>query len=283
MKKRKLIYNLVFRAIITLTILRGQFSDINIDVELGRISESERQILTTLRYEINNYYLDNHYSEELEDLSINIDFLLIIESVSSSGNQFVINAQAFISNKSDQNYYAKGIQFPYKMNQKIQHNFSFDPLSSLLDYFAYLLIAAELDTWSYLDGTMYYNKAIEVSDFGKNSDWKEGWQERWRKARNLKNNQYLRSMRYNYFLVIDELRNEEINKDLIFTSMATFCEDLIMMDGKIGSNKEALKFLDVYHNNISELLFAVNQLDCIEKLLNYDYKNKKTYEPYLKK
>ena len=99
MNKRKLIYDLVFGTIITLTILQGQFSDINIDVELGRISESERQILTTLKYEINNYYLGDHYSDEVEDLSINIDFLLIIESVSSSGNQFVINAQAFISNK----------------------------------------------------------------------------------------------------------------------------------------------------------------------------------------
>ena len=56
MNKRKLIYDLVFGTIITLTILQGQFSDINIDVELGRISESERQILTTLKYEINNYY-----------------------------------------------------------------------------------------------------------------------------------------------------------------------------------------------------------------------------------
>ena len=79
------------------------------------------------------------------------------------------------------------------------------------------------------------------------------------------------------------MKNEEINKDIIFTSLVTFCEDLIMIDEKLGSNKETLKFLDVYHNNISELLFAVNQLDCIEKLLNYDYKNKKTYETYLKK
>ena len=160
---------------------------------------------------------------------------------------------------------------------------SFDPLASFLDYYALMFIAAELDTWDYMGGTSFFNRAVELSDIGKDSDWQQGWDDRWKKARKIKNNQYLRSMRFNYFAAWYAYKYaEELDIKIIEASMNTFYEDLKEIDKKLGSNKETLKFLDAYHINIAELLAALGIRGGLELLRLYDHDNKEVYESHLK-
>ena len=86
---------------------------------------------------------------------------------------------------------------------------------SFLDYYAFIFIASELDTWEYLGGTTSFNKAIELASLGKDSDWSNGWDDRWKKSRKLKDNQYLRSMRFHHFSAQDALFSEEININIV--------------------------------------------------------------------
>ena len=100
-----------------------------------------------------------------------IDFRLVLESVSRGGNQTVIKAQALFSNKLDQYFYAKSIQFPYEPGRKIYYTTIFEPLASFLDYYAFMFIATELDTYEYMGGTTFFNRALELADLGRDSDW----------------------------------------------------------------------------------------------------------------
>ena len=97
---------------------------------------------------------------DVSDLEIIIDIRLVLESVSLGGSQTTINAQAILVNKEvqpdgsmktmDQYFYAKGVQFPYSLGQNMYYTPSFDPLVSFLDYYAFMFIASELDTWEYM-------------------------------------------------------------------------------------------------------------------------------------
>ena len=159
---------------------------------------------------------------------------------------------------------------------------SFDPLSSFLDYYAFMFIASELDTWEYMGGTTFFNKAIELASLGKNSDWSIGWDDRWKKSRKLKDNQYLRSMRFNYFSAQDALSAEEVDINIVKTYMNTFYEDLQTLDKKLGSNRETLYFLKTYHEKIAELLAALKLREALELLILYDHDNKEVYKSHLK-
>ena len=211
-----------------------------------------------------------------------VDIRLVLESVSTGGSQTTINAQAIFSNKLDQYLYANGDQFPYTQGRQIYFTPAFDPLASFLDYYAFMFIATELDTWEYMGGTTFYTKAIELADLGKDSDWSIGWDDRWKKSRKLKSNQYLRSMRFNYFSALDALSAEEVDMKTVKASMNTFYEDLITLDKKLGSNKETLHFLNAYHENIADLMAALQLRDALELLMFYDHDHKKVYESYLK-
>ena len=149
----------------------GQFVEVNVDIDMRRLRDGDRQLFNTFAEDIKQYYQNTQFSPDVSDLEIIIDIRLIIESVSQGGSQTTVNAQAIFTNKRDQYFYAKGIQFPYSSGQKIIYTPTFYPLSSFLDYYAFMFIATELDTWDYMGGTSYYNRAVELSDIGKDSDW----------------------------------------------------------------------------------------------------------------
>ena len=260
----------------------SQFVEINAELDMRRLSEGDRQLFDTMADDIENYYLNTQFSADVSDLEMVIDIRLVLESVSRGGSQTTINAQAIFSNKLDQYFYAKGIQFPYEKGRQIIYTSIFEPLASLLDYYAFMFIATELDIWEYMGGTSFYTKAIELADLGKDSDWSNGWDDRWKKSRKLKSNQYLRSMRFNYFSALDELSAEEVDMKMVKASMNAFYEDMVTLDKKLGSNKETLHFLKAYHEDIAELMAALQLRDGLELLMFYDHDHKKVYESYLK-
>ena len=260
----------------------SQFVEVNAELDMRRLSEGDRQLFDTMAEDIENYYISTQFSADVNDLEMVIDIRLVLESVSRGGSQTTINAQAIFSNKLDQYFYAKGVQFPYTKGRQIYFTPAFDPLASFLDYYAFMFIATESDTWGYMGGTTFYTRAIELADLGKDSDWSNGWDDRWRKSRKLKSNQYLRSMRFNYFSALDALSAEEVDMKTVKASMNTFYEDLITLDKKLGSNKETLHFLNAYHENIAELMAMLQFRDALELLMFYDHDHKKVYESYLK-
>jgi hypothetical protein len=270
----------------------AQFIEVNAELDLRRISEGDRQLFITLAEDIENYFLNTQFSATTNDLEMIVDIRLVLESVSQGGSQTTINAQAIFVNKQvqpdgnlktlDQYFYAKGIQFPYSQGRKMFYTTVFEPLASFLDYYAFMFIAAEMDTWEYMGGTSFFNRAIEISDLGKDSDWSTGWDDRWKKSRKVKSNQYLRSMRFNYFKALDALGAEDVDITIVNTAMNTFYEEMLVLDKKLGSNKETLHFLRAYHESIAELMARFNLRDALELLLIYDHDNKKVYESYLK-
>jgi len=270
----------------------AQFIEVNTELDLRRISEGDRQLFITLAEDIENYFLSTQFSAITNNLDMIIDIRLVLESVSQGGSQTTINAQAIFSNKQvqtdgnlktlDQYFYAKGIQFPYSQGRKMFYTTVFEPLASFLDYYVFMFIATEMDTWEYMGGTSFFNRAIEISDLGKDSDWSTGWDDRWKKSRKVKSNQYLRSMRFNYFKALDALGAEDVDITIVNTAMNTFYEEMLVLDKKLGSNKETLHFLRAYHESIAELMAMFNLRDALELLLIYDHDNKKVYESYLK-
>ena len=262
----------------------GQFIEVNVDLDMRRLSEGDRQLFNSIAEDMKQYYLNTLFSPEVDDLKMSIDFHLVLESVSQGGSQTTINAQAIFTNKRDQYFYAKGIQFPYSKGQKIIYtpSFDLDPLASFLNYYAFMFIATELDTWEYMGGTTFLNRPIALASLGKDSDWSNGWDDRWKKSRKIKDNQYLRSMRFHYFSALDALLAEKVDINIVTSHMNTFYEDLQTLDKKLGSNKETLHFLKAYHEKIAELFTALKLRDALELLIIYDHDNKEVYESHLK-
>lgn len=84
--------------------------------------------------------------------------------------------------------------FKYEKNQAMYFNRAdFDPLTSLLDFYAYLMIGFDADSYRPLEGTEYFQKALDITVRGASSSSSKGWQ--------------LESNAYNRRALIDNLLN----------------------------------------------------------------------------
>jgi hypothetical protein len=66
--------------------------------------------------------------------------------------------------------------FKYEKNQAMYFNqANFDPLTSILDFYAYLIIGFDADSYRPLDGTEHFQKALDITVRGASSSSSKGW------------------------------------------------------------------------------------------------------------
>ena len=67
-------------------------------------------------------------------------------------------------------------EIEYQPGQRMrQDDFSFDPLTDFLDFYAYLIIGLDLETYMPNSGTKYFQKAFNICELGSNSSSADEW------------------------------------------------------------------------------------------------------------
>ena len=59
--------------------------------------------------------------------------------------------------------------FNYEVGQSMYANLdAFDPLTSLLDFYALIIVGFDMDTWEEFGGTPYFSKAFDIVNLAGN-------------------------------------------------------------------------------------------------------------------
>ena len=261
---------------------KAQFLEAEISLDLRNVSKNYYFILENLKEEISTYYRSTIFSADDQDLEIELKIHIVIESINRINNIETINAQFFISNNHDLNQYSKSSTFPYYKGQSIAHSSEFDPLSSLLDYFAYIFIANEIDMYAQLEGSPFYNQAEKIAIKGKESNYSNGWDDRWKKCKRFIENSHLRKFRYhwyelNYIMTLPNSKLDEQQK------LALELEnDIYYLKEFFPNDRNAFLFLDIYAEQIAESFGALDMYESLIMLSTYDTDNKSVYRNNLK-
>tara|TARA_B110000116_G_scaffold257492_1_gene257686 strand:+ start:407 stop:1255 length:849 start_codon:yes stop_codon:yes gene_type:complete len=277
--KEYLIRHLIY-IIILINTLIGQFIDFESNVDLRQIRESDRLYFQNTSNDINDFFNINIFGTDIEDLEIEATLHLIIESIIEMDNQKIINAQAIITNRNDIIMTLKSFAFPITQLNDISYNpNNFKNLSSFLEFGAYIIIGNELDIYELNGGNLYYNMATDIASDGKESTYSKGWNERWKKSKEIKENTYLREIKYYFFYVYEDLLNEN-NKN--------FKEHLYLMHESIELNNEFIgidnhtkNFFRAYSKDIAKHYYQIEFKTGLEFLSSYDIDNKNLYQDYI--
>lgn len=85
-------------------------------------------------------------------------------------------------------------EFEYSPNRPLYHDdFQFDPLADFLDFYAYLIIGFDLETYMELSGAPYFQKALNICNQAAGTSFSQEWQ--------------TQSVNYSRFSMADELTN----------------------------------------------------------------------------
>ena len=260
----------------------AQFAETEVTLDLRNVSKNYYFLLENLKEEIGSYYTGTIFSEEDVDLDIELKIHIVVESINRINNIETINAQFFTSNNIDLNQYSKSCTFPYYKGQSISFLSEFDPLSSLLDYFAYMFIANEIDKYYPLGGTTFFNLAEKLSIKGKDSNYSNGWDDRWKKCKKIIENNHLINLRFHFYELqyLLELPDSSLEQK---KNLALELEnDIYYLKEFFPNDRNAFLFLDIFSNQMGKILGELKMYESLIMLSSYDTDNKLIYNSYLK-
>lgn len=223
--------------ILSITGIKAQELQCMVQISSPGMSETDRQILQTLQSSIYEFMNQRNWTEYQYKPEERIEASILItinEKVGSDEYRGTIQVQSrrpiFQTSYSSPiiNHNDRDLSFRYVENQTLEYadNTFTSNLTSVLAFYANLIIGFDFDTFSPMGGTPYFEKAQNIVNLAQNAPergWKsfEGQRNRYWLMENIFNSQYsnIRQALYNYHRLgfdrmtdnMDMARSEVVN------------------------------------------------------------------------
>jgi len=272
-------FNILIALFSVFSLASAQVLNVRVTVKMEHLQPRDQSELSDLEQRLTDYLATTQWSEENQDIVLDCNLNLIIETVTSRGSEKVYRSQFLISSPSGENFYDKSCEFTYHPGQAMDaFRTYFDPLLSLVDFYAYMVIAGELDTYSLLGGTSFYDRAQDIANQGQLSNYSTGWTKRLEEVILITDADhiFLREAKF-YFYEGLYFVEEEPNKENARKFVNAVVERLAKVYNKRPNSKALKRFMDAHYQEFCKFfLFAPNQAT-LDKLIQIDARHRDTY------
>lgn len=267
---------------LSFSLVNGQVLNVTVSVDYAHLNDDQQEDLSNLAEKVEQYYNNYEWVEDEYEADVNCNVKIIIETVQKKTFEKLYKAQFLISSSSGENFYDKIWEFPYEPSSPLNHyKGQFDPLTHLLDFYAYMVLAGELDTYGLLLGTPLYDKALDIASQGLLSQYPRGWSQRNDELQKITHirTRPLREVKPDFFEALylyDEGKYTEA-----YTSAAKVYEGIKKVYNSQPNNRYLRIFFEAHHKELAMLYEG--KLDILESLVDIDSKHRETYRQYLPK
>ncbi|MEX2088203.1 MAG: DUF4835 family protein, partial [Bacteroidota bacterium] len=172
---------------------RGSAQELNCDVTVNveNIPSAQRDLLVRFEEEVERYLNNTRWSEEdfggeKIDCSMTI-FFLTAPAENRYTAQVAVVSQRPVYNSTTNEKTGRNTQvlrlfddrwdFIYVLNQQmVRDDFRFEPLTGFLDYYAYLIVGMDLETYNEQSGSRYLQKALNTCNLAASTAFAKDWQ-----------------------------------------------------------------------------------------------------------
>lgn len=165
--------------------LFSQELDAIVKVNYEKLPTTNKDLLTNFAQDVQDYLNHNRFTGDTWDgdrikCSFNIFFDNASDETHYSAQVSITSLRPiYKSSKSSLmlNVLDNAWSFTYQRGQSMYLNQSvFDPLTSFLDFYAYLIIGLDNDSFNMLGGSPFFSQAYNVTLLGANSNVPQGWE-----------------------------------------------------------------------------------------------------------
>lgn len=250
----------------------AQELDADVSVNYEQLPTGAKDRLDNFKYQLQEYLNNNKFTGQAWDGErIKCSFNIFFTAWSNETNytaQLVVTSQRPIENSNVSSLMLTIMDnkwtFKYEKNQAMYFNQTdFDPLVSFLDFYAYIIIGFDMDSYYKLGGSDYFSKALEIAVRGGSSKFSDGWQSesssynRRVLVDNLMNAKYqqLRMDSFDYHYNGIDLLNDPQNKDAAMKNIVKLVTDLYKVKDQLDARSVYMKvFFDAKAGEIAEYL-----------------------------
>ncbi len=258
----------------------------NVIVNYQNVPVKNRDLLVDFKNVVENYmnttrFTNVNWDGDKIDCSLNIFFTSAGSDV-DYGAQIVVVSQRPVY-QSTRNSALLTINdgawsFKYEVGQSMYANLdAFDPLTSILDFYALIIIGFDMDTWEEFGGTPYFSKAFDIVNLASPTNYKNGWlpsnkiYSRWGLVSDALNEKYaaFRSAIFDYHYGIDIFaQNKEIGQAKI-VELIDVLYDLYERTGLVKS-VFIQTFFNAKYGEITDHLIGYSDRTIFTKLKKID-------------
>ena len=161
----------------------GQDVDCDIQVNYEQVATTNKDLLQNFTNDVKTYVNNYKWRTENVDDKLKCTLQIFVKGVTGENTY---TAQAFVGSSrpifgQDKStgvvrIFDESWDFTYIRSQPLNHNiYEYDNLTSFLDYYMYLLLGFDDDTYDKLAGTKKFQLAADIASMGRSSGDK-GWQ-----------------------------------------------------------------------------------------------------------
>jgi hypothetical protein len=271
-----------------------------VTVSTENVPSGQRDYLRDFKADVEKYLNNNKWTDEdlggeKIDCSMSIFFLAAVGENRYTA-QVVVGSQrpVYVGNdKSGKNSQVLRIaddkwEFGYVPNQQmIKDEFRFDPLTDLLDFYAYLIIGLDLETYNELSGSRYLQKALSICNQANATSYGKDWQSS--------------AGTYSKFGLIDELMNMKYQQfrlafysyhfegiDLLDTEQQKGLDNILKALESIAELRQKQNprsilvrtFFDSKYHEIADVFLTWPDRGVYDRLITADPAHQGTYDGY---
>jgi hypothetical protein len=295
--KQFILLFIVFESL-SISFLFPQELNCRVTINVESIQSAQRDYLRNFAQDIERYLNNNRFTnEDLDGERISCNMEIFFKSGTSDSRyqaQVVIASQRpvyvgdIVSDRTtpvlrilDNNW-----EFSYLPNQQMNHDdMIFEPLTSFLDFYAYIIIGYDLETYIPMTGNSCFQKAINTVRLAANSassgDWKQTTASYSKfgitdELTNMKYDSFREAFNNYFFDGVDLLATEQkLAQDNILNAL----ESINTVRNRQNRTSVIVKqFFDAKYREIAEVFLTYPDRSIYDKLSNFDEEHRSTYQ-----
>ena len=255
---------------------QAQVLKTTVNMQYGHLPIEEQNDLSTFADKVEQYFNGYEWTDDEFEYDVDCTIQIIIGTVQKKTAEKIYKCQFVISSISGENFYDKIWEFPYQESTPLSHSKAqFDPLTHFLDFYAYMVLAGEMDTNGLLLGTPYYDKAMDIANQAKLSKYQQGWSGRVTELQKYTDMRVrpLREVKPHFFEALYFLEEDKV--------MSAYKEAQYVLTGikkvyKMQPNSKPLQTFFKSHHKEMAKLFRGHKPE-LNQLIDIDNKHRETY------
>jgi hypothetical protein len=275
----------------------AQILDVTLKVSTENISVNYRENIRDFQQDLENYLRNYDYGDPNNKERIPVSLEIFMLSGTEDGK---FTAQVFVG--ASRPIFGGGQstatvrlmdelwEFTYVRGRALDHTtYSFNDLTSFLDFYMLFILGFDYDTYDRLGGTPYFLKAADIATLGNTSGQKSwvptlGGYSRTRFAREMLSPQFepLRHATWKYhFAGLDSLA---FNRPRAQQTILQALEEIAASRKSLDPQNLAIKaFFDTKYLEIAQTFLDYPDRNVYGRLIRIDPNHQKTYEEYAAK
>lgn len=261
------------------TSLFAQTVQAKVSLSADRLVPEDRQLLAELPRALQDYINGYRWGNDDREMIIHCEFNFIIERVDTRNAEKVFSGQLLVSSQSGENFLDKFVQFPFQQGFLMTHDRGqFESLLSITDFYMYMVLGGELDTYILRGGTRYYDAARKMVSEGLISNYARGWTFRQELVETITDGDH-QGLREAKFYFYDGLFYIEVkNNPSVARDRAQKVVEALDRVHRRKPNSTALKrFLDAHYPEFCTLFKFDENRKNILAMANIDNRHRETY------